>query len=245
LNILTPFSIYKGKPKKRHPFDIDDFSDVVYIRDPKFDNTASDEFETFLPESQHLYDSNFLRILDKSFHHYKDLRFLDYHFEYCREKNIELILNLDYVEQRILFQLMYDNELYNLTNIWITNKRKELESISQPISNSKFKYMLKWNGKQKELAELFIELIEKGWIERIPDGELSKACESITQLFTLPKDKPDSTVSKSFYQIMKPDYDIKTKDMSYPKIYSKRYKKKFNNIEEITSLVADEKAKSK
>ena len=70
-----------------------------------------------------------------------------------------------------------------------------------------------WLGTQKNLAELFIELENKGWIKKI-DRDLIK------QYFT-----KSTTIS----EILKPSVD-KTGKPTFEKVYTKAYKKAFNNI---------------
>lgn len=75
-----------------------------------------------------------------------------------------------------------------------------------------------WNGTQKELAELFIELYEKGWIDSLKH-------KTIQNCFTK---------SNTIYQILKPIQDNKTKEKTYEGVYTKRYKAQFSEIKECT-----------
>jgi len=83
----------------------------------------------------------------------------------------------------------------------------------EPTEQIKLTKMI-WKGSGKNLAELFKELKEKGWIE---DFEYS----TITEAFTK---------SKSVDQYLKPAIDSETYQPTYENLYSKRYKKMFENI---------------
>jgi len=89
--------------------------------------------------------------------------------------------------------------------------------------DSQTKHKLIWQGKQKELLELIVELQTKGWIAEIPVGSLNKAAREITSLFDL------TGADKSFAQILKGE--IIDGERTYDKIYGKRYKQKFDRIE--------------
>lgn len=73
---------------------------------------------------------------------------------------------------------------------------------------------IEWLGNQKQLAELFIELHQKGWIGEIPT-------KLIKQYFTK---------SDSIHQILKPSQDPKTKEKKYEGTYTKSYKPRFDAI---------------
>ena len=71
---------------------------------------------------------------------------------------------------------------------------------------------IEWLGKQKELAELFIELKKKGWIQAI-------RAKVIQNCFT---------ESNTIDQIIKPAYD--KYEPEYEQVYTDRYTKQFENI---------------
>jgi hypothetical protein len=77
---------------------------------------------------------------------------------------------------------------------------------------------IEWQGTQKELAELFVELRKKGWITAIPT-------KLIKQYFTN---------SYSIEQVLKPNQDPKTKDNTYEGIYTSAYKPYFDSIRQNT-----------
>lgn len=103
---------------------------------------------------------------------------------------------------------------------------KELNKLEPPMLNDSNNSLpkLKWKGKQKQLAELFLTLEEKGWIEPIQDGERTAICKNILRLFD------NAGEVKSFNQIMKPDTDKATKKKTYPQVFTARLKKKFSEI---------------
>ena len=77
---------------------------------------------------------------------------------------------------------------------------------------------MQWLGTQKELAELFIELEKKGWIEKIEANTL-KAC---------------FTKSNSIQQVLKPISDPKSYQKTYDQVYTSQYSPSFYGIKENT-----------
>lgn len=104
------------------------------------------------------------------------------------------------------------------------------------ISDLKELKKLSWNGTRKQLAELFVELEQKGWVT-INDGERKPVCNTIAHLFNILKaDKIESINEESFYTTFrpnpehdKPKYPYKLK---FNKIYSAQYITKFDGIKE-------------
>jgi hypothetical protein len=87
---------------------------------------------------------------------------------------------------------------------------KGIKSQSKPIDK------IKWNGTQKELGELFLELSNKNFIgEMTPD---------IVATISAAFDK-----SNTLAQTLKPTESI-TEEKTYDGIYTARYIKKFDNI---------------
>jgi len=74
-----------------------------------------------------------------------------------------------------------------------------------------------WLGTQAELAELSIELQNKGWIPKVTAGMI----------------KSHFSNSDSIDQYLQPYTDTKTGENLYTKIYGSRYKPKFSKIEKI------------
>ncbi len=149
-------------------------------------------------------------------------KFIDYHFENSEDKDGFLdvleysVLDYDFIKNR--------TQKVELIKDWI--KGKKSESKNKPLRK------LTWNGTQKNLAELFLELEKKGWIEKIETGQRAKICESIEAIFDLSQTKKskDTNSLKSFIEIMTPFFDDRTKETSFPKVFSERYKKQFENI---------------
>jgi hypothetical protein len=81
-----------------------------------------------------------------------------------------------------------------------------------------------------QLAELIIELTDKGWFGSIAQGDLHAICVKLTELFELPQNKSDSNPTKSLYQILKGEVDSITKSRTYPKVQSRSDKKSFSHI---------------
>lgn len=101
-------------------------------------------------------------------------------------------------------------ELYN--DIRAINWLKSLlpPSVSKPFEMEKLEKIV-WNGTQKELAELFIELKRKDFIDAW-NVETLKAC---------------FTNSNTIEQVLKPIQDAKTKEDTYEQVYTTKYKAKF------------------
>jgi len=73
---------------------------------------------------------------------------------------------------------------------------------------------MQWKGTQKQLAELFIELKKKEWIESY-DYETIKAC---------------FTNSKTINQVLKPATDTTAGQNNYDQVYTRQYEPKFYGI---------------
>jgi len=93
--------------------------------------------------------------------------------------------------------------------------KKQQSEPEQPAATKAIK-PIQWKGTQKELAELFIELKKKGWIEEHNNYEAIKAC---------------FTNSNTIHQVLKPAQDKKTKDVTYEGVYTPQYKPKFYGIQ--------------
>lgn len=86
-------------------------------------------------------------------------------------------------------------------------------------------------GTQKELAELIIELQNKGWVKN--DKSIAEIARQFSAVFNLSgtKKENNSDETNSLNQILKPQ---QSKELNYqntfPQVYSKRYKPKFEGI---------------
>lgn len=96
------------------------------------------------------------------------------------------------------------------------NIDKAQKELSPTPTQTKPLNRIQWNGNQKQLAELFIELKKKGWIEEFEYSVIKAAF----------------TNSDSIHQYLKPATDRKTKENLYEKVYTTNYKSKFNFIVE-------------
>jgi hypothetical protein len=82
---------------------------------------------------------------------------------------------------------------------------------SEPVKKELRK--ISWKGTQKELAELFVELKNKGWISEIEPNLIQEYFKE----------------SKTIKQVLKPSKD-KDGNANYDGIYTKVYKPKFDSI---------------
>jgi hypothetical protein len=92
---------------------------------------------------------------------------------------------------------------------------------------------IEWMGTQQELCELIISLSEKGWIENIERGNISKTANKFGALLDFSKTKKSSKSNEinSLYQILKGeiDPDNKTKKLYFYDT-SSNYHRKFDKI---------------
>jgi hypothetical protein len=127
---------------------------------------------------------------------------------------------------------------YNLPLDKIITNENDKEGISglwekgDITSEAPYRIKIKWKGLQKEIAELVLELEKKGWIGKIEDGYRMEICRTLLSVFDISNTQKndDTDVVGSFYKIMKPNTDPKTKAQSYPQVYTKLYKTKFDSI---------------
>lgn len=132
----------------------------------------------------------------KLFRQYFDILFGDYMLE---------------VNRHYLFNYFYYRG--DFKDMFQSNQ--EDKSEKQEIeNNSKELPKIEWQGTQKELAELFVELHKNGWITTIP-----------TKLI-----KRYFTNSNSIEQVLKPTHDSRTKVKTYEGIYTSKYSPRFDEI---------------
>jgi hypothetical protein len=120
--------------------------------------------------------------------------------DYMLEVNLHYLFNYLYYKGVLKDIFEVNQEINEVTNE-SKSDMKEFEKIE-------------WQGTQKELAELFVELKEKGFIPEIPT-------KLIKQYFTK---------SNTIEQVLKPNQDPKTKDNTYEGIYTPAYKPRFDGI---------------
>jgi hypothetical protein len=102
--------------------------------------------------------------------------------------------------------------------------------MPKPIEQPKEKTgipKIKFLGKQKQLAELFSVLIEKGWIDATDKASLYKAIEST---FLYSGDKEVNSIN----QYLKPSTDTKNNSKDYEQIHTSDYTAMFHAIKKRT-----------
>ncbi len=109
------------------------------------------------------------------------------------------------------YQILYDEARIKTIDEWMD---KGYWSTEDQISAIKDSEKIKWNGKQKELADLFVALKINGWIDEVDDIKIQKAF----------------TKSKTISQILKPSFDRDSKEYVLDQIYSEGYIPKFEKI---------------
>jgi len=138
---------------------------------------------------------------------FEPLNKIVYHPDAAQNENM---FKLDFdTAKRLISQCLED--VYDETeNIHQVSNKAPTLSIATKNNLPK----IKWQGTQKELGELFIELKRKGWLNEInPD--------LIQNYFS------DSNTIK---QVLKPHLDKATNENLYNEIYTKAYKPKFDAI---------------
>ncbi len=99
----------------------------------------------------------------------------------------------------------------------LKRRMEELQPAqTEAMQNPKPINQIQWLGTQKELAELFIRLKEKGWISGF-EYETIKAC---------------FTNSNSIQQVLKPGQDPKTKQATFDQVFTKDYTSQFHGIQQ-------------
>lgn len=141
----------------------------------------------------------------------------------------DIILFLDYGKQMLeeglnLHLISCDHPHKCFINTTFENKKdtcnKILNSIEKESSEIKKKKninplkRINWLGTQKELAELFIELKKKGWIEKF-EYDTIKNC---------------FTESNTIHQVLKPGFDPDNYQRTYNQVYTSQYSPKFFGI---------------
>lgn len=151
------------------------------------------------------------------------------------------VLNSDVMQIHFVEGLVFSKEISDLIlEIYIRFIGLRLEMLNpvvpfvSPDQRGKVKRIV-WNGTQKELLELFIELQDKGWINEFENGEKSKIANSICNLFDLThtKRKAGSDVENSFYQILKGHWNRDTNKHDYSGVLPLKGKRKFEKIKKM------------
>lgn len=150
------------------------------------------------------------------------------------------ILDRSDIQLKVFDGLIISKDIADLyTQVWIAFLKRQLQMIAPVLLDRAVASIpqklpqVVWTGSQKELAELFVELENKGWIEPCTYGNRAKIAKAILQLFDISGTKRSASTdeSKSFAQIYKGEPDTNNIiSKSFPAIYTQRYKKKFNQI---------------
>jgi len=154
------------------------------------------------------------------------------------------ILNSKNIQLDVLPSLQLSKELSDIIaqalisvlefRLMVRNPSKDYQANKQnllivPPSEEK----IEWMGTQQELCELIISLSDKGWIENINGGSISKTANKFGALLDISKTKksPKSNEINSLYQILKGEThpDDKTKKL-YFYDNSINYQRKFDKI---------------
>ena len=124
----------------------------------------------------------------------------------------DLALFIDKSEEVLELLLCFAFADLRLYDFLIDNPPNEMNTVSLT--------KMKWKGTQKELAELFLELQNKGWIEKHESKTI----------------KESFTPSKSIHQYLKPTKSkITDYKATYENLFGPRYKRQFDTLKENTS----------
>lgn len=131
----------------------------------------------------------------------------------------EISASLDNRQKSLLedFQVMQENTRKEI----IRDLKTEYFSLEQ---ESPFDMMkIKWKGNRKQLAELFVELEQKKWIE-FTEGERKPICNTISKTFVINNSNKREEINvSSFYTTFRPDPSPKLSKHSYVQRYDKIY----------------------
>jgi hypothetical protein len=109
----------------------------------------------------------------------------------------------------IMFFIHYEKKYLDFLKTTLDGLKQPIKQITKDMELEK----IEWQGTQKELAELFVELHKKGWIKEVNSNLIERYF----------------TKSDTVKQILKPSED-KMGTKNYDGIYTKAYKPKFKSI---------------
>lgn len=148
---------------------------------------------------------------NKIYERYKELT--------TQKENGEIItfsLDIAYTKSReYKAELKYLGNRIEMFEVELQVEISKIESNHNQVLGKKIK-KINWKGKQKELAELFIQLQRKGWIESIE-------VKTIKELFT---------ETNTIEQVLKPIQVKTTYEPTYSEVFTKNYKEQFKLINE-------------
>ncbi len=124
---------------------------------------------------------------------------------------------VDFIEQRL--SVLNPNEYF--VN---QNKINQILPLIEAV---------KWNGTQQNLIELFLELIDKKWINEIESGKRRQFAKTLHQIFDIESTKKndDSNSELSIYQKLKGELNGKIR--TYPFLENENYRRNFNDIKKM------------
>jgi hypothetical protein len=236
------FQIYFNAIKKEHPTLVK--NGIEQTIDNKFQSAyPPDVIFTAIRDKISNLVFNYNKVLDVT-------RNRDFLFGILDEEKILInhlnkyneILNSSSIQLEFFNGIILNKKISDLlTRIYIEFIKLRLNILNPILSDNQqatsYKFndsqKLIWDGSQKELCELIVELQNKGWLNKIKPGTLRKTCKTICNLFDLSKSqiKTESNIEESFYQIMKGENDSATGLRTYDNIFSDNYKRKFDKIE--------------
>lgn len=137
-----------------------------------------------------------------------------------------LLISKEISDMFLKILLLFLNERLKLLN-------PSVQDFKDSSTKKRSSYRFIWNGEQKELCELIVELQQKGWIDEPAYGDLNSAGQAICNLFDLSKTKKNEKTNpiNSFCQIYKGDINRRTNAREYKNIFKETYSKKFSKIE--------------
>lgn len=112
------------------------------------------------------------------------------------------------------FHEYLDNILIEYDALFLDKTKLKIKEWADNTSaeNREFDTQMEWLGTQKQLGELFVTLLQKGYIKEIEPNKIKSAFSN----------------SNSIQQVLKPSYDKIEKVFDYDQIFSKRYSPKFD-----------------
>ncbi|GIV34292.1 MAG: hypothetical protein KatS3mg031_1827 [Chitinophagales bacterium] len=140
------------------------------------------------------------------------------------QKELEEINILAFIDSQISYSYKAISLIYNMITL-------ELGAPSEYGDESVSTYKLRWKGSMRQLAELFVELQQKGWIAPIEDSSMEDAARSILHLFDIRRTRmaEDEKEYTSFTDILRGSLNKKGV-RQYQLLYTPDYKPVFSRI---------------
>lgn len=133
---------------------------------------------------------------------------------------------ISFIDKQINFSYKAISLVYNMITL-----ESEIPS-SYGMEHDRPSYRFKWKGSKEELAELFIELQRKNWIETLQPRDVDLAAKSIQELFDVSRTsvKEEPTETDPLTSILKGQVETYSGKQTYPDIDKKGYEEKFAGI---------------